>query len=300
MIQIEIDKVSSDDYQALARMTIDARKGSILESTRSMEERIANIKTLSENDAFRILVARDDQGVIVGWTYYYIAFRLMTFISGFYPIVAKTDDADRIALSLLEAGKKEILERKHTRLELEIELLTEAHRTLSAKWVDWYKKAGFVLATEVPNGYILRKFSEVPMERLIESGNEIFSDSMEDLFRSMSHPEQKVNLEYWFDKSTPFHDDASLVLKQDEKIIGFVITKPMGEKVEIGPVGLIREARGQGLGSILLGTVLRVLRDEKVKTAALDTSRNNSISRSLYDKFGFKEVYYKQFYYWSP
>ncbi|MDF1538088.1 MAG: GNAT family N-acetyltransferase [Candidatus Thorarchaeota archaeon] len=63
---------------------------------------------------------------------------------------------------------------------------------------------------------------------------------------------KRINLEYWFDKSKPFYDEASLVLVKDEKIVGFVIAKPMGEQAEIGPVGLIREARGQGLGTILL------------------------------------------------
>ncbi|MHA2423517.1 MAG: GNAT family N-acetyltransferase [Candidatus Thorarchaeota archaeon] len=317
MIRVKAKKLSSEECKILAQITIDARSGTVLESKTSIEDRISSIAQLSENDAFKILVAFDEEDTIVGWTYYYVAFPLMTFISGFYPIVDSKYDAEEIALALIEAGKKEILERGHTRLEIELELPTEAHRTESTNIVDWYKKAGFKLATEevhmttdltsvelpnleLPNGYILRRFSEVPIERLIQSGYEIFNDSSEDLFRSMSHDEKRINLEYWFDKDKPYHEEASLVLEKDDKMIGFVLSKPEGEQAEIGPVGLIRESRGQGLGTILLGTSLKHLKEDSVKIAALDTSRNNNPSRKLYTKFGFNDVYYKQFYYWSP
>ncbi|MFW9850420.1 MAG: GNAT family N-acetyltransferase [Candidatus Thorarchaeota archaeon] len=316
MIHVEIDNVNSEDYQKLAKLMIDTRKGTVLESTKSMQEIVESIKTLAANDAFRMLIARNEQGDIVGWTYYYIAIPLMSFISGFFPIVDKTEDMDSIAVSLIEAGKQEILERNHTRLEIELELHTDAHRSLSESLVDWYKKAGFKFAAEemhmsadltsvelphleLPSDYILKEFSDVPIDLLIHSGYEIFNDSMEDLFRSMSHEEKRVNLEYWFDKSKPFHDGASLVLMEEEKIIGFIIAKPDDDEIEIGPVGIIRKARGQRLGTILLGTVLRTLKEEGVEIVSLDTSLSNSLSQNLYTKYGFKPAYHKQFYYWS-
>ena len=317
MIRVEPRDLSADDCHRMATLTEDARKGTPWDSDYSIEERTAIIKRLSKNKAFRILVAVDEQDTIVGWTVYYIAFPLMSFISGFYPTVHRTKDSETIALSLIEAGKQEILERNHTRLEIELVLPSSAHRTSSQQLVNWYKKAGFSLAAEevhmtsdlakvelpkldLPDGYNLRKFSEVPTNLLIQSGYEIFDDSMEDLFCSMNHAEKRIVLDYWFDKSKPFHEEASLVLTKDEKILGFVLSKPKGELMDIGPVGLIREARGHGLGTILLGTSLKNLIEDNMKMAALDTTRNNSLSRKLYSKYGFKDVFYKQFYYWSP
>jgi ribosomal-protein-alanine N-acetyltransferase len=317
MIEVESRKLSPEDCKALAEITVSNRKNTPLQSNRSVGDVALGIEKLSSNDSFQILVASDEQGKFVGWIHYYTAFPLMAFISGFEPVVEEMHESEKIALSLIEASKKNIAESGHSRLEIEIELPTDEHRSYSKKIVEWYRKCGFQFAAEevhmksdlsttelpeidLPKSYTLRKFSEVSYNMLEGPGFQTLKNSKEGLFLSMSHAEQKVTLEYFFDNSKPYIDDASLILEKEDEIIGFVITRMKEDKPEIGPIGLVPEARGQGLGSYLLVRVLRNLRESGSNIAYLDTTITNLPAQKLYRRYGFEDVYHKQFYFWSP
>jgi ribosomal protein S18 acetylase RimI-like enzyme len=317
MFQIESRMLSSEDCTILAKITKSARANTPLDSDKTIEEISKNIEELSKDNKYQILLALDEAGSLVGWTYYYIGFPLMAFISGFLPLLDEVSKSDEIALSLIEAAKKDIVQHGFSRLEIELVLPTDAHRAHSEKFIEWYRKCGFQFAAEevhmksdlsaiklpeleLPKGYILRNLSEVSYDMLEGPGFETLKNSKEGLFLSMSHAEQKVTLEYFFDKSKPYLEDASLILEREGEIIGFVITRLNNDEPEIGPVGLVPEARGQGLASYLLVCVLKSLKEMGSTSAHLDTTITNLPAQRLYRKFGFEEVNFKQFYYWSP
>ncbi|MFW9959268.1 MAG: GNAT family N-acetyltransferase [Candidatus Odinarchaeota archaeon] len=147
-------------------------------------------------------------------------------------------------------------------------------------------------------GYAIKRFSEVSYKILEEVGFRILKESKEGLFLSMSHDEQIVILQYFFGKSRPYIDEASLILERDGEIVGFVITR-IGDDSEpdIGPVGLVPELRGKGLESFLLTNVLKILRDSGSNSVSLDTTVVNTPAQKLYRKFGFKDIHHKHFYY---
>jgi len=147
---------------------------------------------------------------------------------------------------------------------------------------------------------ILRKLSEVSYGQLETAGFQTFENSKDDLFHSESHAEQKAELKHFFDVSRPFIENASFVLERNGKIVGFVITRMRDNEAEIGPIGFIPEARGQGLASYLLAYTLKNLRSSGLKSATLDMSITNLPAKILYKKYGFEELYYQQFYFWSP
>jgi ribosomal-protein-alanine N-acetyltransferase len=317
MIQVESKKLNSDDCEVLARLTVSARKGTPLESDRDVEEFARNIKSVSTNDDYEILTASDEEGNVVGWIYYYVAIPSMTFINGFLPVVGEIHESEKIAWFLIEESKRSVVERGHSRLEVELKLETDAQREYSEKFVEWYCECGFQLAAEevhmnsdlstielpdldLPQGCMLRSFSEVSYDMIEGPGFQTLKNSKEGLFLSMSLPEQKVTLEYFFDKSRPYVEDASLILERESEIIGFVITRLSDDEPEIGPVGLVPEARGQGLASYLHGRVLKSLKDIGSTRVYLDTTITNLPAQKLYRRYGFEDVYYKQFYYWSP
>ena len=317
MIQVESRKLSSEEIRVLANITKSVRQGTPLESERSVDDIAKNIESLSTNDGFQLLIATDEKGNLVGWTYYYVAFRLMDFISGFFPLVSENDDSEKIALSLIEAAKRNTVDRGQSRLEIELVFPSDEHRAHSEKYVEWYRKCGFKFAAEevhmksdlgtielleldLPQGYIVRNFSEMSYDMLEGPGFQTLENSKEGLFLSMSHSEQKITLEYFFDRSKPYIEDASLILEKDGEIVGFVITRLKDDEPEIGPVGLVPEARGQGLASYLLVSILGSLKDSGSTSAYLDTTITNLPAQKLYRKYGFEDVYYKQFYYWSP
>jgi ribosomal protein S18 acetylase RimI-like enzyme len=317
MIQVESKRAGTEEYRVLTKITISARKGTPLESDKSAEEIAGDIERISSRDEYQILTARDQEKTVRGWIYYYLGIPPMAFVNAFQPLVEPTYEPEAVALPLIEAAKKDITSRGYSRLEIELKLLTDAHRALSERYIEWYEGAGFQFAAEEvhmrsdlisvalpdlspPKHCILRKFSEVSYEQLESAGFQTFDNSDDALFRSMSHAEQKVNLEYFFDKSTPYIDDASLVVEQDHKIVGFVISRMREGETEIGPVGIVPEARRQGIASYLLACVLRTLKNSGAETAVLDMSIGNHRACKLYAKYGFKDIYHKQFYYWSP
>ncbi len=318
MIHVESGELSPEDCVTLAKITKYARQGTPVESDKTIEEISKNIEDLSISDGYRIFIALDDVENIVGWIYYYVGFPLMSFISGFLPLVDKTRESEEIAISLIKASKRDIVENGRSRLEIELVLPSGEHRSYSEKFVEWYRKCGFKLAAEemhmksdlsdielpeldLPQAYMLKKFSEVSYEKLKDSGFRTLKDSKEGLFLSMSHAEQEVTLEYFFDRSKPYIDDASLILEKNGEIIGFVITRMNDDdEPEIGPVGIVPETRGEGLATYLLVRVLKNLKDSGATNAGLDTTVTNFPAQGLYRRYGFKEVYFKQFYYWSP
>jgi ribosomal protein S18 acetylase RimI-like enzyme len=318
MVQIEFEKPHSEVCKKLALLNMKSRKGTPLESGKSVDEIAKGIETISNTDGYQILTASDDNGNLVGWMCYYVAFPLMTFISGFHPVVAERPDSENIALKLIEASKSELVRQNRSRLEIELVFPSEAHRAYSTELVDWYKMSGFKFAAEeihmrsdlnsvelpvlfLPKAYNLRRFSEVPFDRIEGSAFRTLKDSKEGLFLSLSQPEQEVTIRYWFDKSRPYIEDSSLLLEKEEEIVGFVITRIDDDgKPDLGPVGLVPEARRKGLGSFLLVEVLKSLKDSSSSLVYLDTTITNNPAQRLYRKYGFEDVYYKQFYYWSP
>ncbi len=317
MIRVESKQLRPEDCKILARITSSAREKTPLESGKSVEEISADIEKISSSDEVQILVARDDNGVILGWISFYVGIPPMAFIDGFMPIVDSKHEPEKTALFLIEAAKRDIVGRGYTRIEIEMRLQTDAHRALSKGFVDWYEQCDFQFAAEEahmrsnltslslpslrpPRNCILRKLSEVSYEQLERAGFQTFEDSKDDLFHSESHAEQKVELKHFFDVSRAFIENASLILERDGKIVGFVITRMRDNEAEIGPIGLVPEVRGQGLANYLLGYALKNLRDNGLTNATLDMSVANLPARKLYKKYGFEDLYCKQFYFWAP
>ena len=317
MIQVESKQLRPEDCKILARITSSAREKTPLESGKSIEEIAANIERISSSDEEQILVARDENGDILGWISFYVGIPPMAFIDGFMPIVDSKYEPEKTALSLIEAAKRDIVGRGYTRIEIEMKLQTDAHRALSKWFVDWYEKCDFQFAAEEahmrsnltslslptlrpPKNCILRKLSEASYEQLERAGFQTFENSKDDLFHSESRAEQEVELKHFFDVSRPFIENASFVLERDGKIVGFVITRMRDNEAEIGPIGLIPEARGQGLASYLLAYALKNLMSSGLKRATLDMSITNLPAKILYKKYGFEELYTQQFYFWSP
>jgi GNAT superfamily N-acetyltransferase len=317
MVQVRFGGLSGEDCKKLAHLAINSRKDTPLGSDKSVDELAKSIENIVNDDTYQILTAYDD-GDLVGWMYYYVGFPLMTFINGYYPVVAEKPNSEEIALALIESSKKDFVKKDHTRLEIEIVFPTEAHRSYSSRLVEWYKKCDFQFAAEeihmksdlnsielpkldLPKGYTLRRFSEVSFEMIKAPAFRTLKDSKEGLFLSMRKPEQDVTIHYFFDKSKPYIEDASLLLEKERKIIGFVITR-VGDDGEpdIGPVGIVPEARGKRLASFLLVEVLKSLKASGSNSVYLDTTLTNYPAQKLYRKYGFNDVYHKQFYYWSP
>ncbi|NHJ12517.1 MAG: GNAT family N-acetyltransferase [Candidatus Thorarchaeota archaeon] len=316
MIHAVSKKLTPEECRVLAGITLSSRKGTPIESSKDLEELAKEIEVLAMDANTEMLRASDNEGNIVGWIHYYIGFPLMGFIDGFLPAVAKYHDSEETALSLIEAAKKGITGHGHNRVESEFVFSNDEQREYSEKYVGWYRKAGFQFAAEeahlvsdlgrielptidAPEGYNLERFSSVAYKLLEHAGFRTFTQSNDDLFLSMTSAQQEVTLKHFFSTSKPFIEEASLVLERDDQVVGFVIARLKNNEVDIGPVGLVPEARGKGLANYLFVCTLQALKAKGITNSCLDVSIANPRARKLYERYGFKEVYAKQFYYWS-
>jgi ribosomal protein S18 acetylase RimI-like enzyme len=79
------------------------------------------------------------------------------------------------------------------------------------------------------------------------------------------------------------------LLKINGRILGFLNVKALDNKRgEIRTLGLLPEARGKGLGKVLLAQALTILRDEGCDHFELTVAAANQSALTLYENFGFR------------
>jgi [ribosomal protein S18]-alanine N-acetyltransferase len=83
----------------------------------------------------------------------------------------------------------------------------------------------------------------------------------------------------------------------DFKIIGIACLWAIVEEAHITLLGVHPNYRRQGLGQMLLYTLLQDARERKLRWATLEVEVNNSSAIALYEKFGFKIVGKRKGYY---
>ncbi|MBA7482516.1 Mycothiol acetyltransferase [subsurface metagenome] len=108
-------------------------------------------------------------------------------------------------------------------------------------------------------------------------------------FLSETDEERKEYFKEHFDKQDEIIDEASIVLVEGTKLIGFTLVKPThGEDVgHLWIMGVIPEYRGQQLGSKLLQHAIVTLKNSGYKTMSLVVDSANEAAFKLYEKHHF-------------
>ncbi|WP_456434450.1 N-acetyltransferase family protein [Thermosulfuriphilus sp.] len=95
----------------------------------------------------------------------------------------------------------------------------------------------------------------------------------------------------WFGQKTV----ATFVLERDKKFLGFGMLGPFVwfpwlPVAELMAIALIPEARGQGLGRILLGQLEERAREQKLLALRLHTGVNNRRAIALFKQAGYRSI----------
>jgi len=116
-----------------------------------------------------------------------------------------------------------------------------------------------------------------------------FSESGDRNFLSETDEEREEYFEEHFDKEDEMIDDASIVLVDRTKFIGFTLVKPThGEgNGHLWIMGVIPKYRGRQLGSKLLHHAIVTLRNSGYKTMSLVVDSDNEAALKLYEKYNF-------------
>ncbi len=78
---------------------------------------------------------------------------------------------------------------------------------------------------------------------------------------------------------------------------GFVMTRVAADEAEILTLAVAPEARGQGLGTVLLSTAVEHAHHAGARAMFLEVGASNLAARALYNRFGFSEVGMRKAYY---
>lgn len=128
----------------------------------------------------------------------------------------------------------------------------------------------------------VRPFTEADAEGWVRANASAFA----------AHPEQgQLTLADLADRrGEAWHSDDNLLLHEsDGEIDAFTWLKPQGDVIELYAVGVVPEAQGKGLGSLMMRATFGRMRELGGTTAHLYVEGDNTPALELYRKGGFTQ-----------
>jgi ribosomal-protein-alanine N-acetyltransferase len=84
------------------------------------------------------------------------------------------------------------------------------------------------------------------------------------------------------------------------EVVAYAVLWCVLDQAELANIAVVPEARGRGLGGLLLDHLVEVARERGVRSVFLEVRDSNRIARELYAGRGFREVGRRKGYYDSP
>jgi [ribosomal protein S18]-alanine N-acetyltransferase len=95
-------------------------------------------------------------------------------------------------------------------------------------------------------------------------------------------------------------DTDLIAAVRGEALVGYAVTWTVLDQAELGNVAVAPEARGEGVGRLLVRAVLQRLRHRRVRECFLEVRESNERARTLYESLGFEVVGRRRAYYSQP
>ena len=83
----------------------------------------------------------------------------------------------------------------------------------------------------------------------------------------------------------------------DDESVGYLEYSLIYDRMEIDNIMVNEDYRGQGIGSMLMAYLIDLAINSQVKNITLEVRVSNHVAINLYNKFGFKEVAIRKYYY---
>ena len=84
---------------------------------------------------------------------------------------------------------------------------------------------------------------------------------------------------------------------EEDEVIGFLDYSLIYDRIEIDNFFVEEKNRNQGIGKKLLSYLVVIAINNHVVNVTLEVREKNEIARTLYKRFGFREVALRKFYY---
>ena len=93
------------------------------------------------------------------------------------------------------------------------------------------------------------------------------------------------------------HDSRVYLVLDDGALLGYAGLAAFGAEAYVQTIGVARKHWGQGLGTVLLGSLLAEAERRGAKSIVLEVRAENDRAQRLYERFGFSAVGLRKNYY---
>ena len=318
MVEMTIQKLNDVGLDDLADFIFDRRQESVFRSERRTPDTVKSVlKEAARDENNLVIVARKkDSKEIVGCLRFDVGFPAFAFSNSWQPLVMQSDDREIIAKKMIHAFKEYAAAAGYTRVEALLSPINEIHSDILVEYRNWFLSEGFYLASgevfmevnlekielpkpepKLPEGYKFKSIEDKRNEEIKEPFFETFMSGKDRLFLDMIPAQRLTAFNYWFRRSSPIHK-SSLIVVKDNDVVGFSVTRPEEDSVNIGPFGVHPNHKGKGIGKALLHRMMKILFDEGVGLAKLEADATNTPALNLYRKYGFDEKDKQEYYAW--
>ena len=297
------------DLHEIAQLTYAAKEAESQTSGEKAVERI--VKWLREQFAElpRLAVLARSGERLVGWVMLVVQNPTKVEINPWYlgghPLVAPDQDHQEVGSLLLQEAIVWARSEGFEVIELCIARDLTADPQVYESFSDWYASLGFRVREEsvgffhhlssldlptlvAPEGIEIRLVTEVDQDELYRCYHATMTAGQSRFFFDQSETERRAYFDT-FGKTYGCHEETSLVLVQDEHIVGFSYTIPFGEHLHLDWIGIHPDVRRRGLGRFLLLLLMERAASTGFQTMGLSCDAGNTRAIALYRSLSWQQ-----------
>jgi ribosomal protein S18 acetylase RimI-like enzyme len=308
-LQISIRPWQDLDLREIAHLTHAAKEAESQTGGKKAVERI--VKWLREQFAElpRLAVLARSGGRLVGWLMLVVQNPTKVEINPWYlgghPLVTPDQDHREVGSLLLQEAIVWARNGGFEVVELCIARDLTADPQVYESFSDWYASLGFRVREEsvgffrqlssldlptlvTPEGIKVRLVTEVDQDELYRCYHDTMTAGQSRFFFDQSATERRAYFDT-FGKTYGRHEETSLVLVQDEQIVGFSYTIPFGEHLHLDWIGIHPRVRQRGLGRFLMLLLMERAVSAGFQTMGLSCDAGNTRAIALYRSLGWQQ-----------
>ena len=293
------------DIRELAHFAFRIQNAEVQMSTPTLEHIEQHLDHISKTCASRVVTAHSED-MLLGWLYLIIEYPKLVLMGDWHPLVFPGDKERETAARLIEESIEYTRRERRERLEVALPGITEKNNHVFTKQKEWYESQGMEKVSEeismecvltgslddvkFPEGVNLKLLTEIDNDTIYPYFYETFLASKNMLWLDQTAEQRRVTFDYWFNRSRPLNEKASIILMSDQQVLGFSVIRPTAEGVHLEPFGIHPDYRKRGLGRALLLQSMKIAAQQGLKIMSLEVNIENRPAYQLYRSAGFKEL----------
>ncbi|MHA2027140.1 MAG: GNAT family N-acetyltransferase [Candidatus Thorarchaeota archaeon] len=304
MVKIEILKPDEIDVKEIVQFMMMAQQ-QLDEQLRSgnTEEEVKKYIKGATSVSFYYILAREDRK-LVGLAGLYVMSESMVYLDPWNPLVLPGNNSDELFQRLVKEAIKQTQSLGRTRLEVFLMKLTDDIRHNYHRVRPLYEAGGMRRGNEwtqmwcdltsstlkepiFPDGVTLKRIVEVDNEEIWPTYNDTFLSSGDNRYLNQTETQRRENFDNFFDKSKPIEEDASLLLYDNDQVVGFMKINIYDIGGFVNGIGIHPDYRRRGLARKLMTASLVRARENEMENVVLEVDIENRQAIALYEQLGF-------------